>query len=128
MRKYTRDIDWDDFKSYFGGVFTLMFYFTFISAMFAFSYTDDESTGLNQEISLYAALQGRNVSDDQAIETARIFNEMYAGRFNNYSLLASQREDIGKHNSIFWAVANWDEVVVYLEDHDFHEYLISLCP
>jgi len=116
MGRYTRDMSWDHFKSNLSAVVFLAFYIVVISSFLVFSEIADESTELDQEISLYAALQGKNVNDNQAIETARIFNEMYAGKSDDYSSFASQKENIEKHNSIFWAVANWDKTAMYLED------------
>ena len=115
MGRYTRDMSWDHFKSNLDAVVFLAFYIVVISSFIVFSEIADESTELDREISLYAALQGKNVNDDRANETARIFNEMYAGKLDDYSSFVGQKENIANHNSIFWAVANWDKTAMYLE-------------
>ena len=124
MGRYTRDIHDKDNEFYdpIYSFFILAFVVLLLVALFGLMDTGFKSDNMNEKNSLYLALQDKETNSTKALATAQVIKEMYNGEFNDWlylgSLIGNQSAMDSDHNSIGFAILNWNETIEYLEDPD----------
>ncbi|MEA2098081.1 MAG: hypothetical protein U9P70_03350 [Patescibacteria group bacterium] len=124
MGRYIRDIrDKDDeFYNPIYSFIVLAFAVLFFVALFGLMDTSLKSDNINEKNSLYLALQDKETNNTKSLVTAQIIKEMHNGNFDDWlylgSLVGNNDTIDNNHNSIGFAILNWNETIEYLENPD----------